>query len=158
MIEIGRLCIKTAGRDAGKLCVILEKIDDNFVNIDGETRRKKCNIKHLEPVDKVLEIKKGDHEEIKKLFESELKISIIDSKPKEKKERPMKLRKSTIKESEDKAVKKKVKKEKKKEEKANKVKQVKPEEKQAKEEKTSQEEDKIKEKTDKEPKASKLNS
>lgn len=103
MIDVGRVCIKTSGRDAGMLCVIIEKIDDNFVTIDGETRRRKCNIKHLEPVDTVLDIKKGDHKEVKNLFEKELKITILDTKPKEKKERPIKLRKSNIKEPEKKS-------------------------------------------------------
>ena len=50
MFEIGRLCVKIAGRDAGLKCLVVEVIDDNYVLIDGQTRRRKCNIKHLEPV------------------------------------------------------------------------------------------------------------
>ena len=41
MIEVGRLCVKIAGRDAGKKCVITELIDEKLVMIDGETRRRK---------------------------------------------------------------------------------------------------------------------
>ena len=69
IMEIGRVCYKIAGRDADNLCVIVDKIDDNFVLIDGSLRRKKCNIKHLEPTDKVLKIKKdASTEEVIKAF------------------------------------------------------------------------------------------
>jgi large subunit ribosomal protein L14e len=59
MIEIGRLCVKTAGRDAGLKCIIVDILDDKFVLIDGETRRRKCNILHLEPLKDVIKIKKN---------------------------------------------------------------------------------------------------
>jgi large subunit ribosomal protein L14e len=59
MYSIGRICVKTAGRDAGKYCVIVEQIDNDYVMIDGETRRRKCNVDHLEPTDKTVELKKG---------------------------------------------------------------------------------------------------
>jgi large subunit ribosomal protein L14e len=65
MIEIGRVCVKIAGRDAGKKCVVVELLDKNLVMIDGETRRRKCNLEHIEPLDKKVEIKKGaSHEEV----------------------------------------------------------------------------------------------
>jgi len=59
MLDIGRVCVKVAGREAGKYCVVVDRIDDKFVLIDGDVRRKRCNISHLEPVDKVIKIKKG---------------------------------------------------------------------------------------------------
>jgi len=93
MIEIGRLCMKIAGRDAGKKCVIIDVLDSTFVLIDGETRRRKCNILHLEPLKNNLEIKKNaSHEDIKKAFEG-LEIKIIDTKPKEKTKKPVKKKK-----------------------------------------------------------------
>ena len=55
--EIGRVCVKIAGRDAGRKCVVVEAVDDKFVTVDGNVRRKKVNIKHLEPLADVLEIK-----------------------------------------------------------------------------------------------------
>ncbi|EHP85001.1 50S ribosomal protein L14e [Methanotorris formicicus] len=58
-IEVGRVCIKTMGREAGKTCVIVDVIDRNFVLIDGEVKRRRCNIKHIEPTDKKVEIEKG---------------------------------------------------------------------------------------------------
>jgi len=93
MLEIGRLCIKTAGRDAGKKTCIVDIIDSKFVLIDGATRRRKCNVSHLEPLDKVINIKKNaSHEEIKKEFLL-LNIEVKDTKPKTRTERPKKQRK-----------------------------------------------------------------
>lgn len=56
MMDIGRVCVKLAGRDAGKKCVIIAVIDKNVVMIDGATRRRKCNVNHLEPLPTLLEI------------------------------------------------------------------------------------------------------
>jgi len=55
-MDVGRICVKTAGRDSGKYCVIINKIDENTVLIDGQTRKKKCNTKHLEPTKKTIKI------------------------------------------------------------------------------------------------------
>ena len=64
-IEVGRLCVKIAGRDAGKECLIVDVTDKNFVLIDGNTRRRKCNIDHLELLPQKADIKKGaTHEEV----------------------------------------------------------------------------------------------
>ena len=94
MIEIGRLCVKLAGRDAGLKCVVVDILDDKFVLIDGETRRRKCNILHIEPLKDVIKIKtKASHEEIKKEFES-LGLKARETKPKQKTERPRKKRKT----------------------------------------------------------------
>jgi len=83
MIEIGRVCVKTAGRDSGRFCVVIDKIDDKFVMIAGETRRKKCNIKHLEPTKHKIDIKKGakTEEAMKEL----IKLGIVKEKIKGKK-------------------------------------------------------------------------
>jgi len=92
MIEIGRLCIKVCGRDAGGTCAIVDILDNNYVLIDGNVRRKKCNILHLEPTSKKIDIKKGaSHETVKKAFEK-LKLPVWETKPKEKRERPRKIR------------------------------------------------------------------
>ena len=64
-MEIGRVCVKIAGRDAGKKCIVVDLIDSTFVLVDGETRRKKCNIKHLEPTKELVKLEKGaSHEEV----------------------------------------------------------------------------------------------
>lgn len=67
-IEIGRICVKLAGREAGRKCVIVDIIDDNFVLITGPkaltgVKRRRVNIKHIEPLDKVINIKKGATDE-----------------------------------------------------------------------------------------------
>lgn len=96
MIEIGRLCIKTAGRDAGKKCAIIDILDDKFVIIDGETRRRKCNNLHLEPLEEKIDIKKGaSHSEVIAAF-SKINIKARETKPKTKTARPRKLRRSKL--------------------------------------------------------------
>ena len=70
-IEVGRICVKIAGREAGEKCVIVEVIDDKFVEVVGTSmKNRKCNIKHLEPVDQIIEIKSDDVEAIKKELEA----------------------------------------------------------------------------------------
>ena len=94
MIEIGRLCVKIAGRDAGKKCVILDILDDKYVFIDGETRRRKVNILHVEPLNQKIEIKKNaSHDEVSKVLD-ELGIKALQTKPKQKTAKPLKKRKT----------------------------------------------------------------
>jgi large subunit ribosomal protein L14e len=70
-IEVGRICVKIAGREAGEKCVIVEVIDDKFVEVVGTAmKNRKCNIKHLEPLDQTIEIKSEDVEAIKKELEA----------------------------------------------------------------------------------------
>jgi large subunit ribosomal protein L14e len=68
MFEVGRVCVKLAGREAGKKAVVVEQIDKNFVLVDSPwIKRRRCNVKHLEPLDVVVNIKKGaSKEEIEK--------------------------------------------------------------------------------------------
>lgn len=92
MIEIGRICIKLAGRDAGREAVIIDLLDDNYVLIDGNVRRRKCNILHLEPTEKKIDIKKGaSHEDVKNEF-SKLNLPVWETKSKQKVEKPVKIR------------------------------------------------------------------
>ena len=60
MMEIGQVCMKIAGRDAGRICAVIDNVNENFVIIDGATRRKKCNVRHLEPIPKKISIVKND--------------------------------------------------------------------------------------------------
>lgn len=59
MFEIGRLVMKIAGRDARKVAVVVDVLDNKMVLIDGQTRRRKTNVAHLEPLDKKIKIAKG---------------------------------------------------------------------------------------------------
>lgn len=63
-MEVGRVCVKLAGREAGKKCVIVDVIGKNYVLVTGPkslngVKRRRCNIKHLEPLDIVVKIEKN---------------------------------------------------------------------------------------------------
>ena len=82
VMDTGRLCIKTAGRDAGKKCVVVEVVDKTKVLVDGETRRKNCNISRLEPLAEKLNIKEGaSHADVEKEFKK-LGLETRNTKPK----------------------------------------------------------------------------
>lgn len=74
MIEVGRVCYKIAGREAGKPAVIIDVKDEHYAVIDGIVRRKKCNLIHLIPVNLVLKIKKNapTEEVIKAMIDAKL--------------------------------------------------------------------------------------
>ena len=92
-MEIGRICIKIAGRDANLKCIVVDILDGNHVLIDGQTRRRKCNNRHLEPLDQVIKIKKNAaHSDIVAEFKK-LNIELIESKPKKATERPVRMKK-----------------------------------------------------------------
>jgi len=89
-IEIGRICVKVAGREAGRKCVVVDIIDDNFVLVTGPksltgVKRRKVNVKHIEPTDKSIKIPRGasDEEVLKAIGESGLTDYMIQQvKPK----------------------------------------------------------------------------
>jgi len=63
-IEVGRICVKLLGREAGKKCVIVEVIDKNFALITGPktvtgVRRRRTNLTHLESTPESVDLKKG---------------------------------------------------------------------------------------------------
>ncbi|MFP4423919.1 MAG: 50S ribosomal protein L14e [Candidatus Woesearchaeota archaeon] len=94
MIDIGRICVKLAGRDARMKCVVLDVLENNYVLIDGQTRRKKCNMAHLEPLDQTIEIEKNaDHATVVKKLK-DLGIEIKEKNTKQVAEKPTKKRKS----------------------------------------------------------------
>ncbi|MEM5836737.1 MAG: 50S ribosomal protein L14e [Candidatus Aenigmatarchaeota archaeon] len=79
-LEVGRVVMKIAGREAGKYAVVVkaagkEKGEKNFVVITGPklltgVKRRKCNVSHLEPLPYVLEIKEdASDEEVLAAFE-----------------------------------------------------------------------------------------
>jgi large subunit ribosomal protein L14e len=136
-LEIGRVCMKVAGREAGKYCVVLKKVDDTFVLVTGPkeltgVKRRRCNIEHLEPTSYLVKIQAEASEK-----------DVIDAYDKIGLTKKFELRLPSpeiLKEAEKKIVKvptkvevpkeeKKVEKEVKKEEKPEKKEEVKPEEK-----------------------------
>jgi large subunit ribosomal protein L14e len=67
-IEVGRICVKLVGREAGKKCVIVDVMDKSFVLVTGPKtvtgiKRRRVNINHIEPVQDKVEIKRGASDE-----------------------------------------------------------------------------------------------
>lgn len=59
-MDVGMVCKKLTGREAGRTCVIVEQIDKNFVIVDSPgVKRRRCNIRHLDPLEITLDIKAG---------------------------------------------------------------------------------------------------
>ena len=61
VVEVGRVCMKIAGREAGKFCVVVETPKDGFVTVTGpktitRVKRRKCNVVHIEPTGEIFNI------------------------------------------------------------------------------------------------------
>jgi len=97
---IGRIGIKLSGREAGKTIVIVDTLENHFVLIDGNVKRRKCNINHLELTEKKLDIKKkASTQEVHEAMKKE-KINVIPKKEKKQpKEKPKKQRKVKVKQT-----------------------------------------------------------
>ena len=140
-LEIGRVCMKVAGREAGKYCVVLKKVDDTFVLVTGPkeltgVKRRRCNIEHLEPTPYLVKVEAEATE--KDVIDAYDKIGLTKKfelrlpSPEILKESVKKVVKVPVKvevPKEEKKVEKELKKEKKVEKKKEEVKEVKPEEK-----------------------------
>lgn len=70
-IETGSICYKTHGRDSGKKVIIVETPKEKFAVVEGIRRKKrKCNISHLLPTGKKVELPKTHtQEDIRKALE-----------------------------------------------------------------------------------------
>ena len=85
-IDIGRIVVKTMGREAGKRAVVTQLIDKNFVEISGpyeltSIKRRRVNIQHIEPTENKLDLtlKKNTDKDIIALIEgnADLKNALI---------------------------------------------------------------------------------
>jgi len=87
-IEVGRICVKNVGREAGKKCVIVDVVDKNYVLITGpktvsDIKRRRVNIDHLEPSNEKIEIKRGaTDEEIAETLKTAGKLEEMSTKVK----------------------------------------------------------------------------
>jgi len=79
VFDVGRICVKLAGREAGRKCVIVDIIDERYVLITGPksltgVKRRRVNVKHIEPTPLKINIPKGasDEEVLKALQEANL--------------------------------------------------------------------------------------
>jgi len=88
---IGRMCTKLAGREGKRTAVIVDVDQNNFVIIDGEVKRRRCNLKHLELSEKIVKIKKGASTgEVRKALAQEGIQITYEKKQKQPTERPKK--------------------------------------------------------------------
>jgi len=67
-IEVGRICVKLTGREAGRKCVIIDVIDKSFVSITGPksvtgVKRRRANINHVEPLQDKISLSRGASDE-----------------------------------------------------------------------------------------------
>lgn len=67
-VEVGRVCVKIAGREAGRRCVVVDVIDRNFLLVTGPqkvsgVKRRRANISHVEPTPLKIKITKGAGDE-----------------------------------------------------------------------------------------------
>lgn len=68
MIEVGVVCLKNTGREAGRYCIVLKKINNSFVNVTGPKlltgiKKRRCNVDHLTPTEHKIEIKEDSSDE-----------------------------------------------------------------------------------------------
>lgn len=76
-IEVGKICVKISGREAGKKCIIVDVIDKNFLLVTGPrqvngVKRRRVNVNHVEPTEKKVNIRRGESdEEIMKALDEE---------------------------------------------------------------------------------------
>ena len=79
-VEVGRICVKIAGREAGRKCIVVDVIDKNFALITGPkqltgVKRRRVNINHIEPTTEKIDIKRGaSDEEVMEALEKAGKI------------------------------------------------------------------------------------
>jgi large subunit ribosomal protein L14e len=67
-VEVGRICVKLSGREAGRKCVIIDIIDKNFVLITGPKavtgiKKRRANVNHVEPLREKIKVKRGASDE-----------------------------------------------------------------------------------------------
>ena len=82
-IEVGRICVKVSGREAGKRCVIVDLTDKSFVLITGPkkvtgVKRRRVNANHIEPLQDKLDIKRGaSDDEVAEALKASSKIDTM---------------------------------------------------------------------------------
>ena len=67
-VEVGRICVKIAGRNAGKKCVIVDIMDKSFILVTGPkavtgVKRKRANMNHIMVLEDKLDLKRGASDE-----------------------------------------------------------------------------------------------
>jgi large subunit ribosomal protein L14e len=79
-IEVGRVCVKVAGRESGRKCVIVDVMDKSFVLVTGPktvtgVKRRRVNINHVAPTEDTIQVKRGaSDEEVTHMLEADGKL------------------------------------------------------------------------------------
>lgn len=101
MFEIGRVCYKTAGRDSNNVCVVVQVVDTKYVIIDGNVRRKKVNVNHLEPTNTIISLTSGaDTHAVHKALQEQGFAIVKKGTARPKKDKPVQVRKTKVKPTE----------------------------------------------------------
>ncbi|TRO49255.1 50S ribosomal protein L14e [Candidatus Bathyarchaeota archaeon] len=85
-IEVGRVCVKVAGRESGLKCVIVDVMDKSFVVVTGPikvtgVKRRRVNINHVAPTEDVIPIKRGaSDEEVTQMIKADDKLEMVTAK------------------------------------------------------------------------------
>jgi len=76
-IEVGRVCVKVAGRESGRKCVIVDVMDKSFVLVTGPKKvtgikRRRVNINHVAPTEDTIQVNRGaSDEEVTQILEAD---------------------------------------------------------------------------------------
>jgi large subunit ribosomal protein L14e len=72
VMEVGQICIKTKGREAGRKVIVLTTPKEGRVLIDGnKVKRRECNMLHLFPINEKVKIaKEAPHEVVVKALKN----------------------------------------------------------------------------------------
>lgn len=72
VMEVGQICIKTKGREAGRKVIVLTTPKEGRVLIDGnKVKRRECNMLHLFPINEKVKIaKEAPHEAVVKALKN----------------------------------------------------------------------------------------
>ncbi|XHH08931.1 MAG: 50S ribosomal protein L14e [Candidatus Bathyarchaeia archaeon] len=67
-IEVGRICVKQAGREQGKKCVVIDVMDKSFILVTGPKKltgikRRRVNLNHVAPLEDKIDVKRGASDE-----------------------------------------------------------------------------------------------
>jgi len=88
-IEVGRVCVKVAGRESGLKCVIVDVMDKSYVVVTGPkkvtgVKRRRVNINHVAPTEETIPIKRGaSDDEVAQMIQADGKLEdmAVTAKP-----------------------------------------------------------------------------
>ena len=82
-IEVGRICVKQAGREQGKKCVVIDVMDKSFILVTGPKKltgikRRRVNLNHVAPLEDKIDVKRGaSDEEVTQALEAASKTELM---------------------------------------------------------------------------------